>query len=381
MKPVKIFTTLSLCLGAIFATGASANWHFDSGNQTHFSSAEDFLKAQSKIHRIAKSAEDMQQSVHLKAIEDYAKGVAMQASIRSNMRQINNLIAANARNLDAIYDFTPLMIQGRVVPPVVTEATGLYNQNGRMQVRLTDRVYEIAKQAHISSTAPNWRDYLQFSNEADAYHDYIYLTAGLKPNGILERNVWEKATKEGWQLGQKQANTILLEAMDRLNRDYIGMVRFHQLAAKGKLDMPALSSYKLSDNTDGIRMLMGEELLQITSLPEFKVEPTGVRKGSRYDLDTQGPLQNLTLMEHDTALEKENDQPVIEQTNKAVNEQPVVETPPQYTIVDQYETREEGQYLVSTIRTTVIGTKQDVVEEMPNHDQSVSDGVTQNDVQ
>lgn len=325
----KLVLATVVVMGTISSANAAPKLYFDSGNDHVFTTAEDLLQAQSKVHRSKSATDAIANEVRLKAIADYAKQVAMQVSMRTGMKNINTVLDANARQLDAIYNFQPLMIHSKVIPPVVTEAVDLYNQSGAMQIRLTDRVYDIVSQARISSTPPNWRDYLNFPKEADAYNEYIYLTAGMKPENSLEKKIWEEATKEGWDIGIAQSNTVLLEAMDRLNRDYIGMIRFHRLVAEGKLDMPAISSYILADNSNGTRMLMGETLFQITSLPQFKKAPSDVRRvvGS-YEANL-AYLEHAEPLVHDKVLVEEPENPVVStQLQKAQNDKPVILTPP-----------------------------------------------------
>lgn len=328
MRIHKLVLATAVVMATISSANASSDIYFDSGNSHYFTDVNDLLKAQSKVHRSSKIEKEMANDVRLKAIADYAKQVAMQVSMRTGMKNINDVLDRHSRQLDAIYDFQPLMIHSKVVPPVVTEAVDLYNQSGAMQIRLTDRVYDIVSQARISSTAPNWRDYLNFPKESDAYNDYIYMTAGMKPETGLEKKIWEQATKEGWDIGIAQSNTVLLEAMDRLNRDYVGMIRFHRLVAEGKLDMPAISSYELYDNSNGTRMLMGETLFQITSLPQFKKAPSDVRKIFKGDIASRGYLQGSEQMKHDAPVQEEPKNTVVnQQVSKAQNDIPVISNP------------------------------------------------------
>lgn len=350
MQLNKIFLASAAIFFAMSSASASPRIYFDSGNDTFFTTADELLKAQSEVHNSRMISERLANDVRLKAMADYAKQVAMQVSIRTGIKNINTVLKTHARQLDAIYDFQPLMIHSKVVPPVVTEAVDLYNQSGAMQIRLTDRVYDIVSQARISSTPPNWRDYLNFVSDQDAYNDYIYLTAGMRPETSLEKKIWEQATKEGWDIGLSQSNTILLEAMDRLNRDYIGMIRFHRLVAEGKLDMPAISSYELSDNSNGSRLLMGEKLFQITSLPQFKQAQSDVRRvyGS-YAVD-QNHLEKSEPLVHDTLLiQEQTNEAVNSQVSKAQNGQPVISTR-QWLQTDIKET----QYLRSVITRKII---------------------------
>lgn len=212
----------------------------------------------------------VEQQMRLKLIEDYAKQSAMKAAIIATNRQINQLIKTGSRQLDAIYNFNALMIQGKVVPPVVSEAGDLYNQKGTNQLRLTRKVYKIEKQAAFSSTAPNWRSYLNFNYEADAFDTIAFMGGDLSPKNDTEMQVWKKATYEGWNIGVNEAGIALQQKLERLNRDYVGMIRFHTLALQGRISMPAISSYNLYDKNTGTQWVIDEKLLRIDTLPQFK---------------------------------------------------------------------------------------------------------------
>ena len=215
-------------------------------------------------------SKDFSEEMRLQTMYEYAYNLALQSSVRGNMAQINRDIQRISRELDAIYNFEPLMIHGKVVPPVITEANDIFNQENPLQIRLTDKIYNIVSQARFSSTAPNWRNYLTFPNEQDAFQEQIFSMDALKPKSNKERTVWEKASKEGWLLGRIQSLRILEDAMNRLNRDYIGMVKFHQLVFEGRIDMPAIRGYDLYNTNEGQRLLLGEKLFQIEKLPTFK---------------------------------------------------------------------------------------------------------------
>lgn len=337
-------------LATISSANASQKLSSIPNNKPSFNNADDLLKAQNRIHKSRFVDEQIAHDVRLKAMADYAKQIAMQVAMRTGMQNINRVLDTHARQLDAIYDFQPLMIHGKVVPPVVTEAVDLYNQSGAMQIRLTDRVYDIVAQARITSTQPNWRNYLHFPNEYDAFNDYIYLTSGMKPQTAVEKKVWQQATKEGWNIGIAQSNTVLLEAMDRLNRDYIGMIRFHRLVAEGKLDMPALSSYQLSDKSTGTRLLMGEKLLQITSLPQFKQSTNEPDTSNQNHVLDQIYIKDLQELNHDVVVEKQDDNTLVaQQINKAQQDISVIDEP------DWLKTDiQETQYTRSVITRKII---------------------------
>lgn len=234
--------------------------------------AQSLLRYQNRMNGIfnRNSGNQVAQDIRLKSIYDYAKSIAIRAAINNGIEDFNDVIRSNERNLDAIYNFQPLMIANKVVPPVITEARNLYNQAGRDQIRTSDAIYQIDKQAYFSSTPPNWRAYLNFRNEGAAYDSWTYVGGDLTPKNGLERKVWDNGTYDGWRLGSEEAKKIMQSFMERLNKDYIGMVRFHELVLAGKITMPSISSYNLYDTNTGDKLILGEELLKIQSLPQFK---------------------------------------------------------------------------------------------------------------
>lgn len=53
----------------------------------------------------------------------------------------------------------------------------------------------------------------------------------------------------------------LQQKLERLNRDYIGMIKFHLLAMQGRITMPAISSYNLYDKNTGIHRSIDEKII------------------------------------------------------------------------------------------------------------------------
>lgn len=260
-----------------FSTGSQAA--FGSQQKTvdeEINSAYDLLKFQERMSKegIESREELISRSLKLRAMTEHAKSVAIRSGIKSRIGTIHNAIMANSREFDAIYDFAPLMIDGRVVPPVISEANNLYNQKGDNQVNTAAKIFKIVKQAKFASSAPNWREYLNFPVESSAFEKYAYVAGEMKPKDDIELKAWREATVEGWELGVNQGNMILKQGMERLNRDYLGMVRFHQFVMQGKLSMPVISQYKIYDTNDGTTMVLDENMLRISVLPTFNDQAT-----------------------------------------------------------------------------------------------------------
>lgn len=310
--------------------------------QKQIHSLADLLSFQDQSNAIKKKEmESIATQARLESLHSYAYNIAIKAAMAHQIKNIQETIAANERHLDAIYNFDYLMIKGRVVPPVITEARDLYNQNSNIQIRLSGALYDIYEQARFSSIAPNWREYLQFPNAGDAYDHVVFGSIGLEPKTDDEKRIWVKASEDGWKQGITQANNILQTAMDNLNRDYTGMIRFHAFVNQAKITMPVINSYNLYDTNAGERLILDERLLQIEALPQFLSAPPTVANthslplassvAGKQVLDHVTPVRDfvpVTIEDAGDALNENNG--AIEKTravSKAVKGEPLIEEP------------------------------------------------------
>ncbi len=235
-------------------------------------SAYDLLRAQEKVALSgnATAGDLIKRDLRMKSIESFAFQMALTQAIKSRLAKTETELSKYARELDGIYDFGPLLIKGQVIPPVITEATDIYNLEDNTTIRTSDKIYQIKNQARFSSVAPNWRAYMPMPIDSKAYSSEIYVSKPLMPQNEAEKQVWVAATVRGWDSGTEQANTMLENNFRRLNRDYIGMVRFHEFVLQGKLTMPIISQYDLDNSNDGNTMVLNEQMLKITQLPQFE---------------------------------------------------------------------------------------------------------------
>jgi len=203
-----------------------------------------------------------------RAIIDSGLSVGLKAGMAAQLHVIGDSVERRERDLDTVYDFGRLMIQGRVVPPVITEARDLFNQDGSYTLRLSGALYKIESQARFSSVAPTWRDYLSFTL-LPASPDGVSMVVGLSPKTGDEERLWKAAVTDGWNQGVRQADLMFKHAMDRMNRDFVGMYRFHTFVLQGKISMPVIASESIPVTRAGQSMAVDETLLRITTLPAF----------------------------------------------------------------------------------------------------------------
>jgi defect-in-organelle-trafficking protein DotC len=209
------------------------------------------------------------QNVRARALIDMGTGIGLRAGIAWQIANINKVIHQNERNLDSVYDFESLMIRQRVVPAVISEARDLYNQDGDLALRLSGAFYRIESQPRFSSVAPNWRAYLTFPPPPP---ENTVTFNSMLPRDDQERDIWNKAVTDGWMQGVEQANLMLQAGLDRMNRDYTGMLRFRSFVIEGKISMPVIAAESIAVTKEGATMAVDETLLRITTLPAFNAK-------------------------------------------------------------------------------------------------------------
>lgn len=200
----------------------------------------------------------------LEALREAAFGVGARGGLVSESKLINKVVDTHARNLDVIFDFKPLMIKGRVIPPVLTETREIYSQGDATNLRLAGISYKVETQARFSSRPPSWRDYLPMN-----FVEVTMPSSVLYPRTADEQEVWKKTVAEGWAQGQQQANDIFTANRNRLLRDYRGMTRYHILALKNMVTIPRVAEQSMPINATTNSMYLDETVLRITALPEF----------------------------------------------------------------------------------------------------------------
>lgn len=205
----------------------------------------------------------------ISAMKEMAYQYALKKGIESEMKLIKHALNKNERNLDAIYNFNPLMIHDRIIPPVITEARDLIQNKTSDTLNTTSAIYKIEKQARFSTRAPNWKSYLNFPESNYKVDIVESLTKDSMPKGSKERIIWEDQIKKGFLDGQNQAQNHLKHALAKLNTDYSGMVRFHKFVIEGKVSMPSISRRDLAITNTNDMMALDQQLLQIRTLPSF----------------------------------------------------------------------------------------------------------------
>lgn len=204
--------------------------------------------------------------IRIMALQDTALSLGAQAGLAWRAKQIDQELTKQARNLDSIYDFNSLILEHNILPPVLLEGRNTLNLADAQSIRISDRTYKVAKQAHFVTTPPNWRQYL--------WLDYVKPETPnitLLPKTKLERTIWCNFAAKGWKNGVNQANIILEESISRVKEDFKGMILYRKLLAMNMVSPPYVSSTDLGVTGDGAELRIDDRVLRITGLPALNI--------------------------------------------------------------------------------------------------------------
>lgn len=219
--------------------------------------------------KAAKSNED---KLRIPAMQEAASAYGAQAGLAYATRQINQGLEKKAGELTRTYNFTNLMIQGQndsmLTPPVIVEATDAWEaSDAGKTLRVSDKVYQIVEQSKFTPVAPLWQSYLIVN-----YNEPEQPPEQLLPQSDDEKASWKQWVTDGWKKGQEQAADIFQANLDRLNRDFIGMVRYRSLLEEGKVSTPIVGDLNMGTTGTGQDMRENDRLMRITQNPALQVK-------------------------------------------------------------------------------------------------------------
>src|SRR3954452_8440576 len=205
--------------------------------------------------------------IRAQVIARAARGVGIRSGFAEEAARLNAAVAAAyAVQLDARYNFRTVMIGQSLVPPVITEIRQVAERGGARLLYLTLGAFEIVKPARLTLAPPTWRDYLR------VYAAEGRSAASILPQDSSEQAAWDTAYTAGVAAGIEEARASFSEAFNRLDRDYAGMVRYHELAAQGAISLPVVnvSAAKVRIAEGGTHAFVGEKVVTLRVTPRFR---------------------------------------------------------------------------------------------------------------
>lgn len=172
--------------------------------------------------------------MRVRIIRDAGYTMGVQAGAKWRNEQIQVVLDKRAADLDRIFAFRLLLIDGQVLPPVIVRSDRSMQVNDRTVVR-TGSSFKIIKDARFVSNPPSWRDYLLAEFSVGDISTHIY------PRTDREVEEWEAAIRRGWTAGIAQADSIFVINLRKLTRDLRGLILFRQLAGQGYVSLPQVA--------------------------------------------------------------------------------------------------------------------------------------------
>ena len=204
------------------------------------------------------SAPDLRRQAMVEAA--FARGAADAMAERA--REIGAALDGSAADLDRIYRFDALMLHRAgfiIVPPVLVAMDRAMRVASDGTGGATAReLLQIAAPARILSRVPDWRDWLIRSwPEPEPVH------AALAPRNPVEQAAFDAASARGRGQGAALADAVHAEDLDRLNRDWLGMIEWRRRLAAGMVTEPELLREAVPVSGGGKRMRIAETFLEI----------------------------------------------------------------------------------------------------------------------
>lgn len=250
--------------------------------------------------------------IRMMAIKETALSLGAQAGLAWRAKVIDEGLTKQARNLDAIYDFNSLVLEHNILPPVLLEGRNTLNLANEQNIRISDRTYKVAKQAHFITTPPTWRQYLWLDYQKPEMPNVAML-----PKTNEEKKVWKNYTEKGWKRGVDQANTILEDNISRIKQDFVGMILYRKLLAMNMVSPPYVSHTDLGVTGDGSEIRIDDRVLRITALPALNINSNEWKAAVAKDENALEQFKNMEKVASESKIVISNKswQPVIAPVN------------------------------------------------------------------
>lgn len=206
-------------------------------------------------------------ALRAQALRETALSLGARGGLAERAEKINNTFVNYEPVLDRVFQFNGMLLDNNILPPVLIEARNTLNLSGTDTIRIADRNYKIIAQARFVTAIPTWREYLWMSYDTPELPD-----RSLLPRNKPERIMWERDLEEGWQAGLQQADLIFRENINRLVRDYKGMIMYRNLLAQSMVSAPFVAAMEMGITGSGDDMTINDRLLRITAFPQLQAD-------------------------------------------------------------------------------------------------------------
>lgn len=207
--------------------------------------------------------------IRSEAIKEAALSFGARGGFAHQAEVISQILDKRGIQLDKVFDFSALLIstpvgesktkQYTVLPPVITESTNTFESQDGNEVKISDRIFRIDAPAKFVTAAPTWREYLSLTKQpVNPPHSSLF------PKTTEERTQWKQWIATGWEAGIAQADMVFDHGLNKLTRDYTGIVRYRSLLKQKMVSAPVLVENRLGVTGGGKEMAIDARTMRIT---------------------------------------------------------------------------------------------------------------------
>lgn len=302
----KFIPSLAIILSALLVACASSRGNMgDTGSLAGIQAM-----AKGKYSRTQKSQK--MGKIREMALKETALSLGAQGGLAWRAKFIDQDLVKQSRNLDTIYDFNSLILEHNILPPVLLEGRNTLNLADAQSIRVSDRTYKVAKQAHFVTTPPNWRQYLWMDYQKPEMPNVTLL-----PKTKREKKIWCIYAARGWKNGIDQGNIILEESISRIKEDFGGMILYRKLLAMNMVSPPYVSHTDLGVTGDATEIHIDDKVLRITALPALNINSSEWKAAVSKDENALEQFTNMEKMANQSKIVITNKswQPIIAPVN------------------------------------------------------------------
>ena len=220
-------------------------------------------------------------------IRTAGRTVGFRAGLANRGRTYKHYLDTRTAALDSMYQFQTLLGPGGVLPPVIVEARDVaaYADD---QMRTSTRVYKIVQPERLVSVPPSWQSYLLTGLLGRVSIDLP--DDATRPKNAAEMKVWQDAVQAGWHEGEKAADAIFTANLNRLTRDYDGMLRYSILLQQGVITPTQIAESHRAVSGDTLEIKLDDRLRRITQKAELQANPARWAPKSPLRDETRPPV-------------------------------------------------------------------------------------------
>ncbi len=178
--------------------------------------------------------EERKPQMRLEVLCEEASVYGFQKGFQWRYDLLMNEVRAHERDFADIFDFRALLLDDKILPPVIREAGPLYRKDSAVSGERLEVQYRIEKPAELVFDTPRYESYLLADTRVLTPDPAFF------PKKGSEEGPWRRALREGWLEGSRHAFRVFDRGMARLLADYRGILLWKRLEGLGLVSTPLL---------------------------------------------------------------------------------------------------------------------------------------------